>query len=47
MGYDVSVAVEPRRPMAAVAATTTWEQFPAQLQTRVVYPLQQARPGDA
>jgi hypothetical protein len=30
MGYDVSVAVEPRRPMAAVAATTTWEQFSGQ-----------------
>jgi len=30
MGYDVSVAVEPRRPIAAVAATTTWRQFPGQ-----------------
>jgi hypothetical protein len=30
MGYDVPVAAEPRRPMAAVAATTTWEQFSGQ-----------------
>ena len=30
MSYDVSVAVQPRRPIAAVAATTTWHRFPGQ-----------------
>jgi hypothetical protein len=30
MRYDVSVAAQPRRPIAAVAATTTWERFPGQ-----------------
>jgi effector-binding domain-containing protein len=30
MSYEVSAAVQPRRPMAAVAATTTWERFPGQ-----------------
>ncbi len=30
MRYEVSVAAQPRRPIAAVAATTTWERFPGQ-----------------
>jgi hypothetical protein len=30
MSYEVSVAVQPRRPIAAVAATTTWHRFPGQ-----------------
>ncbi len=30
MIYEVSVAAQPRRPIAAVAATTTWERFPGQ-----------------
>ena len=39
MSYEVSVAVQPRRPIAAVAATTTWHRFPGQLQTMVFYGL--------
>jgi len=31
MSYEVSVAVQPRRPIAAVAATTTWHRFPGQV----------------
>ena len=30
MSYQVSVTVQPRRPIAAVAATTTWDRFPGQ-----------------
>jgi len=30
MSYEVSVAVQPGRPIAAVAATTTWHRFPGQ-----------------
>jgi hypothetical protein len=30
MSYEVSVVVQPRRPMAAVAATTTRERIPGQ-----------------
>jgi effector-binding domain-containing protein len=30
LSYEVSVAAQPRRPIAAVAATTTWERFPGQ-----------------
>jgi effector-binding domain-containing protein len=30
MSYEVSVAEEPQRPIAAVAATTTWDRFPGQ-----------------
>ena len=30
MSYEVSAAVQPRRPIAAVAATTTWDRFPGQ-----------------
>lgn len=30
MSYEVSVAAQPRRPIAAVAATTTWDRFPGQ-----------------
>jgi hypothetical protein len=29
MSCEVSAAVQPRRPTPAVAATTTWKQFPA------------------
>ena len=34
MGCEVSVVVQPRRPTAAVAATTTWKQFPGQWRGR-------------
>ncbi len=30
MRYEVSVAVQARGPIAAVAATTTWERYPGQ-----------------
>jgi effector-binding domain-containing protein len=30
MSYEVSVAAQPRRPIAAVAATTTWDRYPGQ-----------------
>ena len=30
LSYEVSVAAQPRRPIAAVAATTTWDRFPGQ-----------------
>ena len=30
MSYEVSVADQPRRPIAAVAATTTWDRFSGQ-----------------
>jgi effector-binding domain-containing protein len=30
MSYEVFVAVQPRRPIAAVAAATTWDRFPGQ-----------------
>jgi len=30
MRYEISVTAQPRRPIAAVAATTTWERFPGQ-----------------
>ena len=30
MSYEVSVADQPRRPIAAVAVTTTWDRFPGQ-----------------
>jgi effector-binding domain-containing protein len=30
VSYEVSVADQPRRPIAAVAATTTWDRFPGQ-----------------
>jgi hypothetical protein len=30
MRYEISVAVQPRRPIAVVMATTTWERFPGQ-----------------
>ncbi len=30
MRYEISVAVQQRRPIAVVAATTTWERFPGQ-----------------
>ena len=59
-GSGLAVAAQPRRPIAAVAASTTWKRFPgqwrnmldehedpAQLQTRIFYGLQEARPGDA
>src|SRR5690349_24851176 len=35
MSYEVSVAVQPRRPIAAVAATTTWHRFPGQWRGRL------------
>jgi hypothetical protein len=28
MSYEVFVAAQPRRPIAAVAAATTWDRFP-------------------
>ena len=30
MMYEISAAAQPRRPIAAVTATTTWERFPGQ-----------------
>ena len=30
MNYEVSAAAQPRRPIAAVVAMTTWERFPGQ-----------------
>src|SRR4029077_12284475 len=30
MSYEGAVAAQPRRPIAAVAATTTWDRFPGQ-----------------
>jgi hypothetical protein len=30
MSYEVFVAAQPRRPIAAVAAATTWDRFPGQ-----------------
>jgi len=30
MMYEISAAAQPRRPIAAVVATTTWERFPGQ-----------------
>ncbi len=30
MRYDIKVAAQPRRPIAAVAVTTTWQEFPGQ-----------------
>jgi hypothetical protein len=29
MSYDIQVAAQPGRPVAAVAAATTWQEFPA------------------
>jgi hypothetical protein len=35
MRYDIRVAAQPRRPIAAVAVTTTWPEYPAELQTEI------------